>query len=277
MNCRLRLVGVHVQEREVALAQRDEVALGAQVVLDRDGLAVARDVERELGLARRPGSRPRSARPAGRRRRRSRTGAGSACERTVPSTVRSSASVCGLAVDREVGEHAVGARVAQRHRDRPGAVAALGRVQVLEAGHVAAHDDEVHALGVLDVEVAHGLPAAVDDPERELERARPAARVVRASSSVRPLSLTARPRTAAAPSSRRRRGRRPRRPSRPCRLGARPRRLPGWTSMRLPANAAPPKTSASTTAKPASLERVHAATARWATMSSHARCCARRV
>jgi hypothetical protein len=31
-------------------------------------------------------------------------------------------------------------------------------VQVLEAGHVAAHDDEVHALGVLDVEVAHGRP-----------------------------------------------------------------------------------------------------------------------
>ena len=46
----------------------------------------------------------------------------------------------------------------------------LGRVQVLEAGHVAAHDDEVHALGVLDVEVAHGLAAAVDDPEGELER-----------------------------------------------------------------------------------------------------------
>ena len=29
------LVGVDVQEGEVALAQRDEVALGAQVVLDR--------------------------------------------------------------------------------------------------------------------------------------------------------------------------------------------------------------------------------------------------
>ena len=42
-------------------------------------------------------------------------------------------------------------------------------MQVLEAGHVAAHDDEVHALGVLDVEVAHGLPAAVGDPERQLE------------------------------------------------------------------------------------------------------------
>ena len=43
-------------------------------------------------------------------------------------------------------------------------------MQVLEAGHVAAHDDEVHALGVLDVEVAHGLAAAVDDPEGQLER-----------------------------------------------------------------------------------------------------------
>jgi hypothetical protein len=47
-------------------------------------------------------------------------------------------------------------------------------VQVLEAGQVAPHDDHVHALGVLDVEVAHGL-AVAGDPERqrlppELER-----------------------------------------------------------------------------------------------------------
>ena len=53
------LVGVHVQEGEVALAQRDQVALGAQVLLDRDRLAVARDVERQLATRRRRGSRPR--------------------------------------------------------------------------------------------------------------------------------------------------------------------------------------------------------------------------
>ncbi len=80
-----------------------------------------------------------------------------------------------LAADREVGEHAVGARVAQRRRHRPRAVGGLRRVQVLEAGHVAAHDDQVHALGVLDVEVADGRAAAIDDPEGERESARRAA------------------------------------------------------------------------------------------------------
>ena len=43
------LVGVHVQEGEVALAQRDEVTLGAQVVAERDRPAVAGDREPELG------------------------------------------------------------------------------------------------------------------------------------------------------------------------------------------------------------------------------------
>ncbi len=37
------LVRVDVQEGEVALAQRDEVALGAEVVVERDGRAVAGD------------------------------------------------------------------------------------------------------------------------------------------------------------------------------------------------------------------------------------------
>jgi hypothetical protein len=41
---------VHVQERQVALAQRDEVAAGAEVRLDLDRLAVARDREAEPGL-----------------------------------------------------------------------------------------------------------------------------------------------------------------------------------------------------------------------------------
>src|SRR4051794_2147090 len=40
-------------------------------------------------------------------------------------------------------------------------------MEVLEARQVAAGEDHVHALGVLDVEVAHGVPAIVDDPEGE--------------------------------------------------------------------------------------------------------------
>ena len=41
-------------------------------------------------------------------------------------------------------------------------------MQVLEAAEVAAGDDQVHALGVLDVEVAHRAARAVDDPEADL-------------------------------------------------------------------------------------------------------------
>ena len=41
-------------------------------------------------------------------------------------------------------------------------------MQVLEAGQVAAHDDQVHAALVLDVVVAHGLAALVEHAEGEL-------------------------------------------------------------------------------------------------------------
>ena len=57
----------------------------------------------------------------------------------------------------------------QRERGRPAAVGDLGRVQVLEVDQVAAHDDQVQPLGVLDVEVAHGAAALVEDPKSELE------------------------------------------------------------------------------------------------------------
>ena len=131
----------------------------------------------------------------------------------------------------------------------------LGRVQVLEAGHVAAHDDEVHALGVLDVEVAHGPAAAVDDPEGELERL--ALRRGAAGELERQALL------ADGEAAHRLRRHRRRAPS--AAIASMPAfsvaGLPGWTSMRLPANAAPAKTSASTAAKPASLASgVHAVT-----------------
>ena len=152
-------------------------------------------VKRELGLRAGPGGALGQARRAGRRRRRSAPARAAAAERTEPSTARSSASVYGLAADGEVGEHAVGARRrgASTGTDQVPS-GACGRVQVLEAGHVAPHDDEVHALGVLDVEVAHGPAAAVDDPEGERERLalrRGAARELERQA----VSLTARPRT----------------------------------------------------------------------------------
>jgi hypothetical protein len=47
--------GMGVEVGQVSPAQGDEVALGAQIVLDIDILAVARDLEGELGRA--PGAR----------------------------------------------------------------------------------------------------------------------------------------------------------------------------------------------------------------------------
>ena len=76
--------------------------------------------------------------------------------------------VLGLTVDRqiccqrlrllvvlEVREDPVGAGIRQGQLHAPDAVLAEHRVHVLEALAVAAHDDDVHALLVLDLEVAH--------------------------------------------------------------------------------------------------------------------------
>ena len=67
-------------------------------------------------------------------------------------------------------------------------------MQVLEAREVAADDDQVHAPLVLDVEVAHGLAALVDDPEAELGRRPRRARSARGRSGSRPLRPRARAR-----------------------------------------------------------------------------------
>ena len=67
----------------------------------------------------------------------------------------------------EVGEQAVGAGVGELHAGGPDAVGTLGGVEVLEAGEVAAGEDQVHALLVLDVEVADGVPVLPDDVEAQ--------------------------------------------------------------------------------------------------------------
>jgi hypothetical protein len=41
-------------------------------------------------------------------------------------------------------------------------------VQVLKAGQVSPDDDQVHALGVLDLEVAHGVAGLADDAEAQV-------------------------------------------------------------------------------------------------------------
>ena len=78
-----------------------------------------------------------------------------------------------LAVALEVREDAVRAGVGQRDRRAPGAIGAERRMQVLEAAPVAPDDDQVHALLVGDLEVAHRAVRPVDG---ETQRGRLAAR-----------------------------------------------------------------------------------------------------
>ena len=159
-----------------------------------DRLAVLGDREAQVGLLARAGAAGVEAHVVaavahrGRRRGGQRREVGGAVDAQVGG------QRLRLAVVREVGEQPVGAGVVEAHRRRPGAVGRLLGVQVLEAGQVAAGDDQVHALRVLDVEVAHRLAALVDDPEGE-----PLGRPRRSSGSStttrRPSSATASPRT----------------------------------------------------------------------------------
>src|SRR4051794_22853005 len=153
-----------VQVGQVALAQRDEVAVGPQVGLHGDRLALAGDGELQVALGARPGV---------------------AVERDVVAVDvdlggrgrdRPRLEVAGhehvggqrrllAAVGAEVGVDAVDARRAEAQRHRPRSVALLDGMQVLVAGQVATYGDQVQALGVLDVEVADGGAAPVDDAE----------------------------------------------------------------------------------------------------------------
>jgi hypothetical protein len=63
---------------------------------------------------------------------------------------------------------------------------------VLEVDHVAAHDDQVQPLGVLDVEVADGAAALVEDPNLSWNRL-PGVAMRRPSASVKPSALSASP------------------------------------------------------------------------------------
>jgi hypothetical protein len=161
------VVGVDVEEREVAVAQRDEVAVGAEVALDADGPAGLGDREAQLRV---PAGARRAAVEAdvvaaaglGRRGRRGqRPQVGVAIDAQVAGERRR------RALAHEVSEDAVGAGVAEAQRRRPRAVGIHRRVQVLEGRQVAAGDDQVHALRVPDVEVAHRAAAGVDDPEAQ--------------------------------------------------------------------------------------------------------------
>ena len=169
-------VRMNVQEREIALAEGDEVALRAKVVLDVDFLPVPRHREAELGLLVRTGRPFEQAdveAVGGCRRRRS--GEWLCNEPTVGLDVVGER--VRRAVHREIGEDAVRARIVHDQRHRPGTVSPLHRMHVLEVGHVTADDDHVHSLRVLDVEVTHGFAALVPNPEDELRLCARACRV----------------------------------------------------------------------------------------------------
>ena len=72
-----------------------------------------------------------------------------------------------LATALEVREHAVLAGAVERDRHAPGALRVHLRMQVTEAGQVAAYDDQVHAPVVGDVEVRDGLAARLLHTEGE--------------------------------------------------------------------------------------------------------------
>ena len=131
---------VDVQERHVALAERDEVAAGAEVGLGRDRLAVARDGEVQLRSGLVEPDVVAAVAHRGGLRGGERLEVGAAVD----------PQVAGEGLRRvlvgEVGEQPVRAGLVEADRGRPGAVGALGRVQVLEAGEVAAGEDQVHAL-----------------------------------------------------------------------------------------------------------------------------------
>ena len=223
MNRSRSRVGVDVQEGEVALAQRDEVAAGAQVGLDRDRPAVARDGEAQVGLGagcgvavvrrtRRPSTvgarRGARQRPRAQPRRR---------------RARSPASVCGRAVD---------ARSRRRRGRRRRRASVSGTVHVPSARCVGCRCwkpvmSRRTTIRCMRFVCSTSKSRTVRPRRSAIRKARsmrsPGARGRRASSSVRPPSLTARPRTVCGARRPRRRGRRRPRPSRP----SRPERLAG--------------------------------------------------
>src|SRR6202008_4245921 len=121
-------LGMDVQEREVALAQRNQMAARAEVGLD---VAHARAVleDRETGVVAGLGEAHLVA--AVRYRRRGGVGQGARLDRAVGVEVDS--EVVWLSVAAEVGKEAVAAGVGKPQRDLPAAVRVLSRVQVLEA------------------------------------------------------------------------------------------------------------------------------------------------
>lgn len=157
-----------VQEREVAGAQRHQVAVGAQVGLQvGDRAAVPADREDEvagaagLDLA---GERDLVAVHLGGGR-----GFGQRLGRVVAghAEVGAQHQALGVGGGHEVGEDPVGAGVGEFEVGAPHAVVVHGRVQVLVAGHVAADHDEVHAAFVGGGELGDRPGVGADDPEGE--------------------------------------------------------------------------------------------------------------
>ena len=103
-----------MQEREVALAQGDQVAAGAEVRLGADRLAVARDREAQIGLLARAGVAGVEAHVVAAVAQCGRRGRGQVLEVGDAVDAQVARERLGLAVVREVGEQAVGAGGVER-------------------------------------------------------------------------------------------------------------------------------------------------------------------
>ena len=158
---------MHVQVLQGLLAQDHEVPEVSEVRLERlHGSTAARDREAQRRLLaahqhpgmqghfeaidprRRPGLRQGNARCGARR--------GQVGAEHVPLTAR-----------REVRERPIAARRSDLRVDRPGAVARHRRMDVLVVREISTHDDQVHQLGRIDLEVTHRLEVESENAERD--------------------------------------------------------------------------------------------------------------
>ena len=207
-----RAVRVDVQVGEVALAQRDQVAVGAEVGLQVGRPAGRRGVTVRVSRASVAGGQVAVEGDGVAVHGRGRDVAGSGGARPVVAGDRRGRRR-GSAPSPPAGVKSANTRQSpgvEVERRRPGAVGAERRVDVLEAGEVAADDDQVQPLLVLDVVAVTGCAVRAGDRERERDRA---GRRRRGSCEARGCSRPGRPsarRAAASPAGARRarRGRR---------------------------------------------------------------------
>ena len=165
---RVRLLGVDVQEGEIALAKRHQVAVGAEVWLDvGDRSSVAAELVLQTGRC--PGPRLRGREPgavAVDRVHGRGGGERDGRERAGDEQVGGQGHRATAGAEVGVGPVHPGGGQAQSHA--PGARGVEGGVEMLVSGEVAPDDDQVHAPLVLEIHVGDRPPVGPEDAEAQL-------------------------------------------------------------------------------------------------------------